>query len=400
MYPGTHTARWSPSVFHGDFGAASEGGAVLFRGHLKKSFGPIFIVTGGFMTQNLNALMELSFRAVLDSLPCYVVVVDKEFNLLYANQTLTGVFGDAAEKTCHMYLKNLSEPCNPCLVAETIADKKIHLGEGVLRLPDQSEQRIINCTSPLLDILGNVMAVIKIAFNIDQIKNVQQELIFLGESIALLSHDIKNILEGLQGGAYVVDEGIKDNDMKLASKGWHVVRKNISDISRVTQNILFSAKKREPEIKYVRPGRVAKDVYNLYREKADLMGIQLIHEINWKFPTVKMDPVSISRMLGNLVWNAIEACDRNQKKIAGVVYIRTDYYSRDQFMFEVEDNGMGMEDATCDNLFKDFFSNKGNAGTGLGLVVVDRIVKQHRGRIDILTRPGVGSLFRVIFNIA
>jgi len=68
-------------------------------------------------------------------------------------------------------------------------------------------------------------------------------------------------------------------------------------------------------------------------------------------------------------------------------------------MFEVEDDGNGIDDNTRENLFKEFFTTKGNAGTGLGLVVVDRIVKQHNGKIDILTKKGTGSLFRIIFRL-
>ena len=68
-------------------------------------------------------------------------------------------------------------------------------------------------------------------------------------------------------------------------------------------------------------------------------------------------------------------------------------------MFEVEDNADGMDEATQENLFKEFFSTKGDIGTGLGLLVVDRIVRTHGGKIEILSKSGVGSLFRTIFRI-
>jgi signal transduction histidine kinase len=352
------------------------------------------------MLSNVNALMELSFKSVLDALPCYIVIVDPNFNVLYANQRLINDFGDAGDKTCHVLFKDLPEPCTDCLVAQTIQDKQIHVGEGSLNLQRGGQTDIIICTSPLLDILGNVFAVIKIAFSVDQIKEVQQELIFLGQSMALLSHDIKNILEGLQGGAYVVDEGIKDNDMALAGKGWQVVKKNIFDISRITQNILFSTKKRAPENKAFSILSVVKDIVVQYQAKAETMDIQLQYEVNSALPPVKMDQISIIRMLGNLVWNAIEACDKDQKKVSHLVHIRSDFYDKNHFMFEVEDNGKGMDEDTMENVFNEFFTTKGNSGTGLGLVVVDRIIKQHDGKIDILTKLGVGSLFRVIFRLS
>ena len=68
-------------------------------------------------------------------------------------------------------------------------------------------------------------------------------------------------------------------------------------------------------------------------------------------------------------------------------------------MFEVEDNANGMDKDIRENLFKEFFSSKGDTGTGLGIMVVEKIVKNHKGKIEILTKPDQGSLFRVIFRL-
>jgi signal transduction histidine kinase len=112
-----------------------------------------------------------------------------------------------------------------------------------------------------------------------------------------------------------------------------------------------------------------------------------------------MDASSITRMLSNLIWNALEACDKDRRKASNAVFIRADYYDKNHWMFEVEDNADGMDEDTEENLFEEFFSTKGDKGTGLGLMVVDRIVRNHKGKIEILTRPGIGSLFRTIFPI-
>jgi signal transduction histidine kinase len=104
-------------------------------------------------------------------------------------------------------------------------------------------------------------------------------------------------------------------------------------------------------------------------------------------------------MLSNLIWNALEACDKDDQKPSHSVIVRADYYDKKHFMFEIEDNAEGMNATTQENLFKEFYSTKGDNGTGLGLLVVDRIVRNHKGKIEILTKPGTGSLFRTIFRI-
>jgi signal transduction histidine kinase len=197
----------------------------------------------------------------------------------------------------------------------------------------------------------------------------------LGQSIAILSHDIKNILEGLQGGAYVVDEGIKDGDMELAGKGWDIVKRNIGEISTIAQNILYSSKKRDAKYQKVSPEEMVKDVVGLF------------------------DPTNIRRMLHNLIWNALEACKKDKEKHTHVVVVRVDFHDRFHFKFEVEDNGVGMDEDAQENIFKEFFSTKGSEGTGLGLLVVDKIVKEHGGWVEVLTAPGKGTTFRVILRM-
>jgi signal transduction histidine kinase len=76
-----------------------------------------------------------------------------------------------------------------------------------------------------------------------------------------------------------------------------------------------------------------------------------------------------------------------------------DFYDNFHYIFEVEDNAQGMDKETEKHIFQEFFSSKGDSGTGLGLMVVDRIVKNHNGKIEVLTKKEKGSLFRVIFRL-
>ena len=68
-------------------------------------------------------------------------------------------------------------------------------------------------------------------------------------------------------------------------------------------------------------------------------------------------------------------------------------------LISVEDDGIGMDEATCEKIFTQYFSTKGTDGTGLGLMVVHEIVKEHGGRIEVLSAPGKGSSFRIILPL-
>ncbi len=350
-------------------------------------------------TTDLSRFHDLTFKSVLDALPCYLTIQDAELNILFVNQTFRNDFGDGIGQHCYQVFQGTEHKCRKCPVQKTFIDKKVHIAEETILLRDGSVNQMIVYSAPLFGLTGDVSAVIKLLTNVNMIKEVQKELVTLGQSFAVLTHDIKNMLEGLEGGAYVVDEGIKDSDWKLAGKGWQIVKKNITEISRVTQNILYSSKKRTPQFQKAKPSEVARRAVGLYQEKSSAMAVQLISQLNPTLPESTMDAASITRMLSNLIWNALEACEKDQRKASSSVFVRVDYYNENHWMLEVEDNADGMDEETEENLFEEFFSTKGDKGTGLGLMVVERIVRNHKGRIEILTRPGMGSLFRTIFPI-
>ncbi|MBW2411801.1 MAG: GHKL domain-containing protein [Deltaproteobacteria bacterium] len=342
---------------------------------------------------------DLTFKSVLDALPCYLTIQDVNLNILFVNQTFLNDFGDGVGQSCYKVFQGTEHKCRQCPVQKTFIDGKVHIAEETILLKDGTVNQMIVYSAPLFDLVGNVSAVIKMLTNVNMIKDVQKELVTLGQSFAVLTHDLKNMLEGLEGGAYVIDEGIKDNDMGLARKGWHILRKNITEISRVTQNILYSSKKRDPKFQKTKPHEVARRTVELFQEKANTLEFQLVSQLNPVIPLTTMDSPSIIRMLSNLIWNALEACDKDKRKTSHSVIVRADYYDKNHYMYEVEDNAGGMDEDTRSHLFEEFFSTKGDAGTGLGLMVADRIVRHHKGKIEILTRPGAGTLFRTIFKI-
>ncbi len=336
---------------------------------------------------------------IIDLLPCYISIQDLEHRLLFVNQTFKKDFGDGTGKLCHSVYKSSPNICRACPVEKTIQDKRIHVGEKTVQLPDGKICQMLIQSSPILDVNSEVEAIIEMCTNITQIKKDQKELTTLGQSIALLSHGIKNILEGLQGGAYVLDEAFKDGDIQLARRGWSIVNKNIFDITDVVQNILYSSKNRPLNYEMVSPGQLVQDSVQLFREKAAAMNIQIDERINAALPDVSLDAAGIRRMLHNLIWNALEACHNDKEKKQHLVRVNTDYFDKQQFMFEISDNGIGMDQDTRRNMLEEFFSTKGSGGTGLGLAVVEKVVNKHGGRIEVISEPGVGTTFKILFKL-
>jgi len=101
--------------------------------------------------------------------------------------------------------------------------------------------------------------------------------------------------------------------------------------------------------------------------------------------------------MNNLISNAIEACAKDTVKASHWIIVRADDYNELQFKYEVEDNGIGMDERTRLQIFENFFSTKGMEGTGLGLAVVNKIVKEHKGKMEVDSMPTIGTCFRILF---
>lgn len=346
-----------------------------------------------------NTIQGLNLNHLVDHLPCYVSIQDHNLRILFANENFKKDFGDGVGKLCHTVYKGSLEICPNCPVKKTFKDKRVHLTEATAQMANGRICQILIQSSPILNDQGDVVAAVEMATNITRVKIDQKELVTLGQSIALLSHSLKNILEGLQGGTYIVDEAFKDGDMELARKGWHIVSKNIFGITDFVKNILYSSKNRPLKYEIASPGQLAGNSLALFRERAAGMHIKLREQINPHVPNVHLDVASIGRMLNNLIWNALEACLNDTQKKNHFVSVKTDFFDDAHFMFEIADNGIGMDQKIQRNIFEEFFSTKGSAGTGLGLAVVEQVVNKHGGRIEVASTPGKGTKFKVIFKI-
>jgi signal transduction histidine kinase len=345
------------------------------------------------------AIPGLTLDHLVDHLPCYVSIQNRELQILFVNENFRKDFGNGVGKKCHTVYKCSQDICPNCPVEKTFKDRRLHIAEETVKLANGKICQVLIQTSPLVNENGDVAAVVEMATNITQVKIDQKELATLGQSIALLSHGLKNILEGLQGGAYVVDEAFKEGDIELARKGWQIVSKNIFGITDFVRNILYSSKNRPLKYDLASPGQLAKDALVLFQERAKGMHIRLREQINPHLPNVRLDVASVLRMLNNLIWNALEACQNDTQKKNHFVSVKTDFFDDTHFMFEITDNGIGMNQNTQRNIFEEFFSTKGSAGTGLGLAVVEKVVNKHGGRIELTSAPGKGTKFKIIFKI-
>jgi len=221
---------------------------------------------------------------------------------------------------------------------------------------------------------------------------VQSErLAAVGQTIATLSHHIKNILQGIRGGSYLIEMGLSEHDEQVVSKGWQIVERNQRRISSLVLDMLTFSKEREPDFTAGDLNSVIGDVIELMRARAEEFKIELRFEPDLSIPMLTFDTEGIHRAALNIVTNALDACDERENACVSVTTKRVADDSLVQVV--ISDNGGGIPPENLPQLFTPFFSSKGSRGTGLGLAVSQKILKEHGGRILVESRLGEGSRF-------
>jgi len=218
-----------------------------------------------------------------------------------------------------------------------------------------------------------------------------ERLAAMGQTIATLSHHIKNILQGIRGGSYLIEEGLKNEDNDIVRRGWSIVDKNQEKISNLVMDMLTFSKDREPDLVPSDVNEVVNDVIELMVVRAKGAGVELQANTSESIPELLFDPELLHRAILNVVTNAIDACESSD---TGRVIVSTQHSTEDgKVRVIVEDSGGGIEDDDIKRIFFVFESRKGARGTGLGLPVSQKILREHGGDVFVESTLGTGSRF-------
>jgi signal transduction histidine kinase/pSer/pThr/pTyr-binding forkhead associated (FHA) protein len=241
-----------------------------------------------------------------------------------------------------------------------------------------------------------------------------ERLAAVGQTIASLSHHIKNILQGVRGGSYLIELGIKDHAKALSEgelnvelaeksvttmrKGWHIVERNQERISALVMDMLTFSKEREPVPEPSDLNEIVADVVELMKSRAQDENVELAWEAAATMPTLMFDPEAMHRAVLNVVTNAVDAClERDTRRVE----VTTLYDHKERLArVRVVDTGSGIEKEDLERIFGVFVSHKGGRGTGLGLPVSQKILQEHGGRIRVESQPDQGSTFTLEFPAA
>jgi len=219
----------------------------------------------------------------------------------------------------------------------------------------------------------------------------RERLAAMGETVANLSHSVKNILQALRGGADAVELALGRGDLATARDAWPIVGRNLDRIQLLTQNMLLFAKERPLEPEPVSPNELVREVATSLAGSAKRRSIRIELALADDLPPIELDANAVHQALLNLVANALEA---SPDRSAVTVATRWDPAAR-AAEISVDDRGTGFPESIRARAFEPFVSTKGQRGTGLGLAVSRAIAEAHGGRLDIAASGPGGTSMRL-----
>lgn len=334
------------------------------------------------------------YHLLFEEAPCYITIQDHDLRIVEANRAFREDFGEALGCKCYEIYKHRSEECYPCPVQETFQDGASHTREDVVTSLKGEKINVLAVTAPIRDATGKIMSVMEMSENITEVRKLQSQLTSLGLLIGSVSHGLKGLLNGLAGGMYLVNSGFEKDNRKRVEQGWEMVQRNVARIRSMVSDILYYAKERKPNWERLSAVDIANEVCSLAELRAKEQGVRLTKVFEVRDGCFEADVNAVRSMLTNLVDNSIDACRLDKTKSDHEVRFCV-RESDGRIAFEIEDNGIGMDQETREKAFTLFFSSKGTEGTGLGLFISNRIAEAHGGLIKLESTPGVGTKFTV-----
>jgi PAS domain S-box-containing protein len=339
-------------------------------------------------------LAEQELENIFESISDMVYFVTEDFVVKNINKAVCKRLGKLPEeiigKKCYEVFHGMSGPWKECPHQKTVEQKKAFVEEVE---DPYLGGTFITSSSPIFDTSGEFIGTVNVLSDITELRSLRERVVktermaALGEVAARVAHEIRNPLVSLGGFARRLEKKLDGNLKEYAD----IVAKEVGRLEGILNEILGFVKETRLNKEMVNSEKLLEDVVSLTVSEIDEKNINLVREYRDSVD-ICIDPTRIREALLNIVKNAVQAAS-----FQSMITVRT-YVKDDKCIFEIQDNGPGITEADMQYIFDPFFTTK-KTGTGLGLAITHRIVEEHKGSIEVESKQGAGSTFRVLLPL-
>jgi two-component system, NtrC family, sensor kinase len=267
---------------------------------------------------------------------------------------------------------------------------------GVIHLDSSVSERTYSTEQlRLLTAIGYQMGLTIENVRLYESKMQSERLAAVGETVAVISHHAKNILQALSAGIDVVDMALQAENIEKIKTAWPLVQRGLMRTNGLILDMLAFSKDRLPLREELDINEVLTECVDLIAHVADERHVALMTDLE-EIPPLHADPDGLLHAFLNLMNNALHAVADN----TGVVTIKTTYETLErEILVQVIDNGCGIDPEKMHEIFQPFFSGKGQQGTGLGLAVARKLFKEHGGDISVESALDEGTTFTIVLPL-
>ena len=331
--------------------------------------------------------MELYTNNVINSMPAGLISLDPEQRIVTANRAALTIFGYSEADLRGKSMTQLDEAGAGALSALLRSDREL-IEQPLNCLSRNGESIPLKVSaSQLRDREGRLRGRVLILRDQREIKAMEEALersrrhAALGRMAAGVAHEIRNPLGTLRGFAQYFSRSAKEDPQ--AKEYAELMVGEVDRLNRTVSALLQFSRPREPEYAQIDLLRMAEKSLTFIQEEADSQGIAL--ELQLAAPDLRLyaDPDLLQQVLFNLLQNSLAATDSGGRIVLGGQEMA------DMIQLWVEDSGKGLSQEEQAKMFDPFYTTRKD-GTGLGLSLVQQIIEQHQGHIEVVSEPGQG----------
>jgi PAS domain S-box-containing protein len=359
----------------------------------------------------------LTLQALVEAAPVGILLADAEGRVRLVNKLVADHLGVGPPETWRGRLKrDVIELAHPSL-QKAFGERAVEALEAAMLDPDSrldgvelrsrgadGEQIVLLDARPVLDGEGRRIGRVWTTHDITAERRVAQALGHaqrmetLGTLASGLAHDFNNQLTAILGNARLLLDELPQSDSRRASLV--DLERSAEYCADLTRSLLTFARQGSISPRAVDLAAVLRDLEPIFRPSVGTE-VRLDIAVAPDLPPLAADESQLRRVLTNLVMNA-----RDAVRARGSGHIRVEARVGKHLgegagpaaEISVEDDGLGMDEATRRRIFDPFFTTKPTgSGTGLGLAIVYGIVEAHGGEISVESAPGRGSAFRMLW---
>ena len=333
---------------------------------------------------------------VLASMTNGLLTIDLEKKIVTVNEMAERIIGKGKGGITGFSMEQVLGEQHPLykILVETLTQEKGISHIEVELKKDGESLWLIAGTSLLIGGEGKTAGALAIFQDITEIKALEEKLrqadrlAALGTLSAGLAHEIKNPLSAIKTFVQLLPQKIGNSS--FMEKFNITVPREIDRINHLVEDLLELTRRRVRPLVDLKVDSLILQVIDLHGEELKRRQIVFKDDLNKTISSVHGDAETLYRAFSNLIINAIQAMPNG-----GILSISSKLDSSSSSLeITFRDTGIGMDETTAKNIFNPFFTTK-DKGAGLGLALTRKIIEDHRGTIEVVSKKGMGTTFTV-----